>query len=59
MRLPNTKIEGVCSKDETRPVLAHVYFDKDKQRLVACDGWIIAMVAVLRSLWRSGPWGGW
>lgn len=49
------EIERAASKDETRPHLAHCYLDVEKQRLVATDGHMLAMVPVTDLDMSPGP----
>lgn len=44
--LPYSKIENAITVDESRPVLSDVWFDAGKGRLVAADGFILAVVPV-------------
>jgi len=43
MKLPNTKIESVVSDDKSREVITHVYLDAEGKRLVACNGFVLAV----------------
>lgn len=47
MRVPNSKIyKAVAKEGENRLVLTQVFFDKDNERLVASDGFVMAVVPV-------------
>lgn len=40
------KPELVCTKDQTRPMLAQPWLDMENERLLACDGFALAVVPV-------------
>lgn len=46
MRVPEEEIELCCTKDFTRPVLRHVFYDAERKKLVAADGFMLAVVPV-------------
>lgn len=47
MILPSAKIEKACSKDQDRPALTHVRFDAEQSQVMACDGYILAVLPVV------------
>lgn len=59
MYLPDTKIEKATAKGNgSRPMLEQVYYDAEKSRVMACDGFVLAVVPVESSeddLDFSGP----
>lgn len=46
MNVPQSKIHKVVSSDKSKFPLTEVYLDKEKNRLVAADGFIMAVVPV-------------